>query len=138
MSQGAALVIFVLTAEAAAPANVALERSARDVLGTTATVELKTVADLPSDAEALREAQGAEGVVELRWGKDGRLAQLHCYLAREGRWVDRTITFDRDDAEIERGRLLGFAVASMLLEGGTKAEDTEAAHESAPLVPVRT
>jgi len=137
MSQGAALVIFVLATESAAPANTALERSARDVLGTTATVELKTVADLPSDEEAVRDAQGAEGVVELRWGEDGRTALLHCYLASEGRWVDRTVTFDRDDAQVERGRLLGFAVASMLLEGGTKA-DTEAAHAPAPLISVRT
>ncbi len=137
MSQGASLVIFVMATEAANPANAALERSARDVLGTSATVEVKIVAHLPSDEEAVRAAQGAEGAVELRWGEGGRLALLHCYLAREERWIDRTITFDPDDAEAERGRLLGFAVASMLLDDGSKVNAAEAAREPAPLVVVR-
>lgn len=116
MSDAIALVILLTAAEISAPTATALERAARDVLGSDSTIRLVNESAPLTDAAALERAGHADGVVELSWHDAERTADLHCYIARESRWLDRTITFDRDDAEAERGRLLGFAIASMLAE----------------------
>jgi hypothetical protein len=69
----------------------------------------------------MAEGAGGDGVVELTWSADHSRARLHCYVGREQRWLDREISFggsvvDPRDEATERGRLLGFAVATMFTE----------------------
>jgi hypothetical protein len=54
------------------------------------------------------------GVVELSWESSG--ARLHCYVPSSRRWIDRSVTFGSDDPPVERGRTLGFLVASIFVE----------------------
>jgi opacity protein-like surface antigen len=124
VSDAVALLVLLTAAQISEPTAVALERAARDVLGADASIILVRQQAPVADEAALEQAREADGVVEVSWDAEHRAAQLHCYLARDGRWLDRTITFDRDDADSERGRLLGFAIGSMLV--GEKEMDARA------------
>lgn len=113
MSLGAVLVVLIVSSADGDPAASALEGAARELLGETATIRLVLTAnDLP-DAATLERAGAADGVVELLWSDDHQSALLHCYVTRDARWVDRRITFSANDEAVQRGRLLGFAIASM-------------------------
>jgi len=72
---------------------------------------------------------------------EGNRARIHCFVPREQRWLDREISFgesrgSRRTETLERGRLLGFAVASMF------AADAEVSAapivDSAPPAPLPT
>jgi hypothetical protein len=94
------------------------QQSVQRVLGANAHVQSELVTDDPPDAETLSRAPDADGVVELSFSSDGQKAHLHCYVPREGRWIDREISFGESRGSLrseisERGRLLGFAVATM-------------------------
>lgn len=94
------------------------QQSVQRVLGGNARIQSELVTDDPPDAETLSRAPDADGVVELSFSPDGQKARLHCYVAREQRWVDREISFGESRGSLrseisERGRLLGFAVATM-------------------------
>jgi len=117
----------------------AFQQAARRVLGSDAQVHTLLAASDPPDEESVAKAPDADGVVELSFSAEGRMARLHCYLAREKRWLEREISFgDRPGSarsEIsERGRLLGFAVATMFA-----SDADEATHEPEPpvLAPVK-
>ncbi|HEX2672109.1 MAG TPA: hypothetical protein VHM25_14610, partial [Polyangiaceae bacterium] len=96
----------------------AFQQAAQRVLGSEMQLRTLAVPSDPPDEEAVTKAQNADGVVELSFSPEGQRAHLHCYLAREERWLDREINFGDGPGlaqnEInERGRLLGFAVATM-------------------------
>jgi hypothetical protein len=97
------------------------------------------IAPTPTDREAL--AAGAEAghsaVVEVSWSDTGhRLATLRVYLASQNRWMDRAIGFGAADADAERGRTVGFALASMLPpEAATAAPPSIAVPPSPPPSP---
>jgi hypothetical protein len=115
VSDGIVLVVLLTTAQISEPAAGALERAARDVLGADASISVVEDAPLRSDDDVLARAGAADGVVQISWDDEARAARLHCYLAHEQRWLDRTVSFDRSDADVERGRLLGFVIGSMLV-----------------------
>lgn len=132
MSLGAVLVVLILSSADADPAAPALAGAARELLGETATIRLVlTPSDLP-DAVALQRAGAADGVVELVWSDDHQSALLHCYVTRDARWVDRKITFSADDEAAQRGRLLGFAIASMFPRLASPPETPETPRASPP------
>jgi hypothetical protein len=112
----ALLVIFVTSSAQDDPATVSFERAAHEVLGPSAELRVEAVASPLSDGAALERAGLADGVVELHWNGTQRTALLHCYVASEQRWVDRAIRFSPADSEPDRGRMLGFAVASMFMD----------------------
>jgi hypothetical protein len=116
MLSPALLVIFVTSSAQIDPATVSLERAAHEVLGPSAELRVEAVASPLSDGAVLERAGPADGVVELHWNGARRTALLHCYIASEQRWVDRAIRFSPADSEPDRGRMLGFAVASMFME----------------------
>jgi len=96
----------------------AFRQAAQRVLGRDARLYAMVVTSDPSDEAAVTNAPSADGVVELSFSSAGKSARVHCYLAREKRWIDREISFGDSpgspQSEInERGRLLGFAVATM-------------------------
>ena len=125
MAGAVAFVVFVLAQDASTPAAQAFTAAAREVLGQTVRVDVREVEEDLSDTEALDQAGKADGIIELSWSADHNHVGFHCYVKRENRWIDRTITFGAGDSEWQRGRMLGFAVASMFavpLESGDQAE----------------
>jgi len=113
----------------------AFRQAAQRVLGSDAQLHTRVATSDPADEVALTEAHDADGVVELSFSAEGQRARLHCYLAREKRWLDREISFGDSPGSAqnevsERGRLLGFAVATMYA-----SEANDATHEQEPPAP---
>jgi hypothetical protein len=126
---GVTLIVLVIAQQTSDPSTAAFERAARSALGRDADIQIQLLASDPPDDESIARAGNADGVVELTWAPDGTKARVHCYLRRDARWVDREISFGAGTASpereaAERGRLLGFAVATMFTE--------EQAPEAAP------
>jgi hypothetical protein len=140
----AALTLLVLIAsgdggrDSSGPVATSMARAVREALGGEgAQVIIRETTKLPSDDEAIalgRELR-AGAVIELLW-KDAehRRATLH-FHAEPGasRWTDREVGFDATDADAERGRMIGFALASMLPERGAATAQATAA--PAPVAP---
>jgi hypothetical protein len=111
------VVVLVAAGGAAEPATLAIERAASEALGRTARVVVREAMGAPTDGEALTLGSEAnEGaVVEVTWSdRAHRVAMLRVHLAGRRRWMDRTIGFGVADADAERGRTIGLALASML------------------------
>ncbi|MES1185464.1 MAG: hypothetical protein ABUL60_16755 [Myxococcales bacterium] len=134
MSPTAVLVVLILSSAESDPAAPALEAAARELLGETATIRVMATPTDLSDAATLQRAGTADGVVELAWNDDQQSALLHCYVARDGRWVDRKISFGAGDEAPQRGRLLGFAIASMFPRLAAPAA-TEPPRDERPISP---
>lgn len=124
MLSPALLVVFVISPARVESTVLPFEQAAHEVLGPHAELRVQEVASMPSDAAALERAGSADGVVELSWNAARQTAALHCYIASEQRWVDRTVHFRAADPEPDRGRLLGLAVATMFSDApGFARED---------------
>lgn len=123
--KGALLIVFVLTQEASKPETQAFTAAALEVLGAKAQVRVVAVpadlADLKVEAQTTRAR--ADGAIELSWTDDRSRAFAHCYMAGEQRWIDRSIGFGQAEDDSERGRMLGYAVASMFLTGPLQRDD---------------
>lgn len=116
------LLVLVVAGDTAEASLSAFEGTLRSTLGATARVALERLAQDPPDEVSAARGENLDGVVELSFSADGSTARLHCYLPRRERWVDREISFgggatDPTREASERGRLLGFAVATMFAEG---------------------
>jgi hypothetical protein len=119
---GVSLIVLIVAQNSSPPLMASFERAARGALGADSDVQLMTIESDPSDEEssARAAAQHVDGVIELSWPSVDQ-ARLHCYVARDNRWVDREITFGKNDGDstrelAERGRLLAFAVATLFTE----------------------
>jgi hypothetical protein len=128
------IVVLVIAQASSDPLTVAFERAARGALGPDANIELLLVAEDPPDEETAARGGSVDGVIELSWSATTNQARVHCYLAREQRWVDRQISFGASSAgspreAAERGRLLGFAVATMF------SDDAQAVPPAPPPTP---
>ena len=122
------VVVLVAAGGAAEPTTLAIERAASEALGHAARVVVREAAGAPTDGEAL--AIGSEAnegaVVEVAWSdRWHRVATLRVHLAGRRRWMDRTIGFGVADADTERGRTIGLALASMLPDPGPRSSPTE-------------
>src|SRR5438105_1789744 len=122
----AALTLLVLVAsgdggrDAGGLVATSMARAVREALGEGAQVIVREAPRLPSDDDAIalaRELQ-AGAVIELVWrDPEHRRATLHFHAdGGASRWTDREVGFDATDADAERGRMIGFALASMLPE----------------------
>lgn len=115
------------------------QQAVERVLGSDARIQTQLVASDPPDEESASKAQDVEGVVELSFSPDGKKARLHCYLSSEKRWLDREISFGESRGSVrseisERGRLLGFAVATMYA-GDTNDPEREPQEAAPPAKP---
>jgi hypothetical protein len=114
------LLVLIASGDANGPVVTSLSRAVREALGPEAEITIREVARVPGDDEAIalgRELH-ANAVIELIW-KDAehRRATLHFHAEpASSRWTDREVGFDAKDADGERGRMIGFALASMLPE----------------------
>jgi hypothetical protein len=113
--------LLVAAGEADTPATHAIVQALRDALaGDVVTTVLETEG-VPSDDELLaQEPETSRGVIALvRWSGETRLeAQVKVHLRASGRWIERRLAFAPTDDPRERGRTLGFTLASMLPERG--------------------
>jgi hypothetical protein len=140
MTPAVVLAILVTSGEAASPATAAMASAAAEVVGAEDSVRVVEVSVL-SDGEALRVEQGlaTRVVVELAWSDAQHLrARLRLHAARTDRWIDRDFVFVAADTPSERGRALGFAMASMIPEGDPSipiATRAEPPRDQAPEAP---
>jgi hypothetical protein len=127
MSAVVILAIIVASGEAHSPVTSAMVAASGEALGGEISVQVRE-AVAPSDQEALRiEAVTApRAIAEVLWSDAAHEhAHLRVHVARTDRWVDRTIDFVVADGLSERGRTLGFAIASMLPEADPVLQVTE-------------
>jgi hypothetical protein len=134
MLSPALLVVFVTSPARVEPTTAHLERAAREVLGPSTELRVESVPSSLSDAAALERAGAADGMVELRWNGTRQSVELHCFIASEQRWVDRTLRFVPADRDPDRGRMLGFVLASMFVDAPSfaRARDLEQTSIEAP------
>jgi hypothetical protein len=137
---GVAIVVLVIGHDRGAPLLGAFESAAHGALAGDATIQIITLDADPPDEESSARASAVDGVVELSWTADGSKARIHCYLSREHRWLDREISFGTGDPAStreasERGRLLGFAVATMFSEAPEPAPNRTPTAAAAPELP---
>jgi len=119
MTPAAVLAILVATGEAHAAPTAAMSTAAAEVIGGDDAVRVVEVGAL-TDPESLRVERelGVRAVVALAWSDADHLhARLRLHAARTDRWIDREVDFAAADTPAERGRALGFAMASMLPAG---------------------
>jgi hypothetical protein len=118
MPAAVVLVILVVTGRAQAPAVTAMLDAATQVVGAPGAVRVVEVA-APTDAEALRleSALSARASAQVAWSDAAQLhARVRLHGARTERWLERALDFSASDTPFERGRALGFTLASMLPE----------------------
>ncbi len=112
MSASLALVVAVTTG-GGDPVNTATLRAAEQALGAAATVEVVEVSG-GDDPELTHIADEKHAAIALvRW-QNPSSAVVHFRGRESTRWIDRTVVFESDDAPEERGRALGFTLASMM------------------------
>src|SRR5262249_49593528 len=117
------------------PTVGAMTKAAREALGEGANVMVR---DLPrgmsdDDAVALGRTLRADAVVEIVW-TDGthQRVRVHLHSEKRARWLDREIGFDEKDADAERGRTIGFTVASMIPERASGASTSSSTSTPTP------
>lgn len=123
MAEPVAIVVLIAAAHGASPATSAMIVSAEETLG--AHVALHAVEEMPADDDAalLGDMLGSDAVVEITWPeqKFGR-ARIRLYARRRAMWIEREVTFAPGDAEVERGRTVGYAFAAMIPEAIATSE----------------
>ncbi len=138
MSHALVLVLLVQSTDATDPSTSAAIDAAHRTLGADAVVRLSGYVDVPSDEVMQKQSEGADAVVAVSWSDGHRHVRLRMLRVADGSWVDRDIGFDARDASRERGRTIGFALASMLPESASDPAGATTAFVTPPVdtVPV--
>lgn len=103
------VVVVVAAGEADDPSTPAIEQALRTALGADASIAVRTSDDVETPG-----GDGAPLVGVVTWSDRQRRVTIHFTNPRDGRSSDREIRFDASDAPAERGRAVGFALASMV------------------------
>jgi hypothetical protein len=111
------VVVILATGEPGDGSTRAIEQSLHTALGSDAVITLKTTPPADASDAALAAAAATDhttlvGVVA--WADRQRRVTIHFVAPPSDRWSDREIRFDAADAPTERGRTVGFALASMV------------------------
>jgi len=154
--------IWVAASELSSPGTQAVAHTAREALGPEVEIRVEASPATAQSAEGV-EGEGEPGVppdtgrepakeraavragsippgsgaVELTWYAGTSEAHLRCYVPTTQRWIERSVTFDDDDPEAERGRTLGFVVASIFVEAPPKPDPPKPKPEPKRQVPPR-
>jgi hypothetical protein len=105
------------------PTTLAMAKAARDAMGDAIVDVRESDERSDDDAIALESSAGADAIVELHWSDSRRRrAILRIHIAARKQWVERSVDFKPTDAQIERGRTLGFSVASILAAADLEPE----------------
>jgi len=128
MSAAAVLVIVIAAGEVRSATTQTLLATASAALPPEITLRVAPVAD-PSEADVVQIerdlAAGAVVAVSWRAVATGARASLRLHVARSDHWTVRAIDFSPADSASERGRTLGFAIASMWPENVASTTSTE-------------
>jgi hypothetical protein len=111
------ILLIVARGEAADPTTLGAVRATHELLGDELQVEVREVDAPLSDDVALELGNrlGAGAVIELSWeSREHARARIHFHVEPRTGWNDRVIGFMAGDDPSERGRTVGFAIASML------------------------
>jgi hypothetical protein len=123
------LLLFIAADDAGGPASAAMLRALAEVLGAGVHIEVRGYQAPPSDddlAAAGRSAH-AESAARLLWNDEGHTrAEVRVHLAATGQTHGQSVTFEPSDPEAERGRAVGFVIASFLLPGLARPPPTPA------------
>jgi hypothetical protein len=118
MAVNTVVAILIAVGEVSSPMTDAMTGAVADALGPETSLVLRT-APIPSDSEAIaieREV-GADAVARVIWDGPGQsIGVLRAHVRSTDRWFERRVTFSNADSRTERGRTLGFAFASLLLD----------------------
>jgi hypothetical protein len=135
MSGPLTLVVLVAAGQGSDTTTEGVVRATRQALGGDAHVEVRETRAAPTEADVadVQSSTASDAIAEVRW-TDARhdRASLLVLVNATGRRVRRTIAFRASDAPMERGRTLGFAVVSMLPEGGLVPPEPPPATAPAP------
>jgi hypothetical protein len=134
-----ALLVLLAPDDAALASSIAT--TTRATLGPDALLELRFV-DPPQDETAViavAQAAHARNVAVITTDAGARHARIRLYDAVSGGHVEREIEFAADDPLEERGRALGFTLASMLPDmlpqAASTAPDTQDVAQGSPANP---
>lgn len=120
-----AIIVLLLVArgEMQAPPLADLTHAAERALGIDSRIVLhEEVTPLrDDDAVALAEQMRATVVVELNWSPDRTRAHLHVHFVERPGWLERDLVFAAEEPLTERGRTLGFEIATMVPDAPPRA-----------------
>jgi hypothetical protein len=131
MKPAVIVLLVVSQGDLAEPAMIALRRAAERALGTDSRIVVheQTAPLSDDDAIGLAEQMRASVVVEITWPTADRTsARVHVHFAERPGWLDRDLAFAPNEPITERGRTLGFEIASMVPD----APPPEASAEARP------
>jgi hypothetical protein len=123
------LLLFVAASDGESPTVDAFVRALGEALGPAARVTLTDYQQPPTDAAVAQaaHARSATAAARLVWGDARRtIASLHVYMVKGDEGHDRRLRFAPTDPPDERGRALGFVVASYMLEKVPRGPDGRA------------
>ena len=107
--------VAVVSADASDGSTRSIEEALRTALARDAVIVVKSSEVRPDDAVADEARDGGASLVGVvRWSERERRASLHFMRGGDRRWIERDVRFDAADAPTERGRTVGFALASMM------------------------
>jgi hypothetical protein len=109
------VVILVAVGEANHPATRGAARAARELLGADHEVQIREIDRVPDDARAsaIGSDLHARAVVELAWDQPNHeQVQIRFQVDPRPGFSDRFIRFANTDDLAERGRTVGYAIAS--------------------------
>lgn len=122
--------LLVAAGEGDSPATRAMVQALSESLGAGLETRVREVEAPLSDEAALRVEGAAEAgaLAVLSWSEPSRrVARVRVHLREGGRWLERSIEFAAGDDPGERGRTIGFTLASMLPVRDRSAANTAAA-----------
>ena len=116
MKSAVIVLLVVARGDMQEPPMNALTRAAERALGEDSRIVLHEQAAPSPDDEVigLAEQMRATVVVELQWSADRTRAHLHVHFAERAGWLERDLVFSPDEPLAERGRTLGFEIATMV------------------------
>jgi hypothetical protein len=116
MKPAVIVLLLVARGDMQQPAMAALTRAAESVLGSESHIvfheQAKTLSD--DEAIALGDQMRASMVVAVTWSGDQGRAHVHVHFSERPGWLERDVSFLATDPPPERGRTLGYAIASMV------------------------
>ena len=106
----------------------AIEQALRTALVRDATVVVRPSAGGTSDEDlaALGDAEHANLIGVIAWSEHQKRVVIRFLKLPGRRWTDREVRFDAADAPTERGRTVGFALASMMPDDAVAEPKTAA------------
>ncbi len=124
MADPLTVVVLIVAGHAQDATKQALVRAVDDAIGPSVVVEVRETPTEPDNDEAVGLEHSAHAIalaeLELEDVATHRM-RLRVHLAESGRWIERQVIFGAADADAERGRALGYAVATMVPYRATEA-----------------